>query len=54
VGEYDLGGEAESSRDGSDFSPTIESIEKPSFPFPLEEERRLCGDLAESVAERME
>ena len=37
-----------------DFSPTMESMEKPSFPFPLEAARRLWEDLAERVAERME
>jgi hypothetical protein len=54
MGEWDLGGEEESSRDGSDFSPTMESIENPSFPFPLDEDKRLCGDFAERVAERIE
>ena len=54
VGEWDRGGEAESMRDGSDFSPTMESIENPSFPFAFVEVRRLCGDLAERVAERIE
>lgn len=37
-----------------DPSPTIESMEKPSLPLPLEAARRLWEDLAESVAERME
>ena len=37
-----------------DPSPTMESMEKPSLPFPLEAARRLWEDLAESVAERME
>ena len=37
-----------------DFSPTMESMENPSFPFPLEAARRLWEVLAERVAERME
>ena len=42
MGEWDLTGEEELSLlEDSDFSPTMESIENPSFPLPLDEDNKL-------------